>query len=288
MRSKPRFSILLTCIGLLFSQQLLAQKIIVEDVTTSDDTFSPYREAAIMKWQKSIDAFEKLNVDEPDPADAILFIGSSSIRRWETMAVDMAPYRTIRRGYGGAKFTDMAVFVERLIQPHQYRALVIFVANGVTGKPEDHSPELIESSARRLVAASHSHQTGSPVFLIEITPCEKRFEAWPKIRAVNARLREIALSTPHTYFVPTAGHYLRPDGNPRPELFVEDKLHLNAAGYQLWSSLIRKRLDDVFRLMAAVENPREVMQNDSAQSKAILHTLDATDDETTVMPGASK
>jgi lysophospholipase L1-like esterase len=50
---------------------------------------------------------------------------------------------------------------------------------------------------------------------------------------------------------------LRPDGTPRAELFREDKLHLNAAGYQLWGSLIRRRLDEVFRLMAATEAARD-------------------------------
>ena len=240
------------------------------DAISNDDTLlEPYRDASVKKWAKSIDAFDELNQSEADPANAIMFIGSSSIRRWTTMATDMVPYQTIRRGYGGAKFTDMAVFVKRIISPHKYRALVMFVGNGVIGKPEDHTPEQIEALARYIVAASHEHQPGKPVFLIEITPCEKRFDAWPKIRAVNARLREIALSTPDTYFIPTASHYLKPDGTPRSELFVDDKLHLSDVGYDLWSSLIRHRLEDVFRSMAdvaeleanAAETKKEVSRN---------------------------
>jgi lysophospholipase L1-like esterase len=219
-------------------------------VAEQDDILAPFRDAAVKRWEKSMVEFDAQNAAESDPTDAVLFIGSSSIRRWESMTTDMSPYRTIRRGYGGAKFTDMAIFVDRVIQPHQYRALVMFVGNGVVGKPEDHSPDLIEALARKIVAASHSHQPEAPVLLIEITPCGKRYDAWPKIRAVNARLREVSLSTPNAYFIPTAGHYLRPDGTPREELFVEDRLHLNETGYQLWATLIRKRLDDVFRLMA--------------------------------------
>ncbi|MGB7345123.1 MAG: GDSL-type esterase/lipase family protein [Pirellulaceae bacterium] len=262
-----RFAVLLVCFVTLCSQQLWSQDAGPGDTAETADILAPYRDAAITKWQKTIDAFDQQNTDEPDAADSILFIGSSSIRRWESMATDMAPYRTIRRGYGGAKFTDMALFVDQIIQPHQYRALVMFVGNGVVGKPEDHTPDLIEALARRIVAASQAHQSDAPVFLIEITPCEKRFEAWAKIRAVNARLREIALSTPHTYFVPTASHYLRPDGTPRPELFVEDKLHLSDAGYQLWATLIRQRLDDVFRLMATIEQ-EEVAAKDAEKSES--------------------
>lgn len=240
MRFLPSILICL-CSALLVHMDLNAQAPVA-----SETLLAPYREAAEKRWSTAMDAFDEQNASDPDPPDAVLFIGSSSIRRWSTLATDIAPYRTIRRGYGGAKFTDMAVFAKRIVSPHQYRAIVMFVGNGVVGKEDDHTPDQIESLARHIVDVSHRHQPGAPFFLIEITPCEKRFSAWPKIRAVNARLREIALSTPDTYFVPTASHYLKADGTPRPELFVEDRLHLNESGYHLWASLIRRRLDDVF------------------------------------------
>jgi hypothetical protein len=31
---------------------------------------------------------------------------------------------------------------------------------------------------------------------------------------------------------------LTKDGKPRPELFVEDRLHMNRQGYELWKSII--------------------------------------------------
>ncbi|MDM4018510.1 GDSL-type esterase/lipase family protein [Roseiconus lacunae] len=211
----------------------------------ANDLLGPYRAAATERWEKDIAAFDGLNEQIEPSEDAILFIGSSSIRLWKTMEQDMAPYQTIRRGYGGAKFTDMAVFAERLITPHQYRAIVMFVGNGVSGKPDDHSPELIESLARQIVATAHEHRPNTPFFLIEITPTHSRFKAWNKIRKVNERLREIALTTPNTYFIATAGDYLRSDATPRKELFIKDQLHLNEDGYRLWAKIIRRRLDDI-------------------------------------------
>ena len=226
-----------------------AQDVVLDQLRQKsvEELLAPYRASAEKKWTKAIDDFDEVNALESDPADAILFIGSSSIRRWDSLPADLSPYRTIRRGYGGAKFTDMAVFVDRLVKPHDYRALVMFIGNGVTGKPEDHTPDQIESLARYIVNVSHQHQPNAPVLLLEITPCEKRFAAWHKIRAVNARLREVALSTPHTYFIPTASHFLTPEGTPRNELFVEDQLHLNESGYEIWGTLVRRRLNEVFR-----------------------------------------
>jgi lysophospholipase L1-like esterase len=123
----------------------------------------------------------------------------------------------------------------------------------VSGKPDDKTPEQVEELVRYLLGVSHAHQPDAPVLIIEVTPTEKRFAVWPQIRAVNAKLREIALTTANTYFIATAEHYLDPDGNPRNELFVEDKLHLNGDGYDLWATLIRRRLDEVFRMTAALE-----------------------------------
>ncbi|GAA5509379.1 GDSL-type esterase/lipase family protein [Novipirellula caenicola] len=209
--------------------------------------------AIIKRWQRDIVSLEKENESLQPNQDAVLFIGSSSIRRWDTIATDMAPFRCIERGYGGAKFSDVAVFAKRLIEPHQYRAMVMFVANDVSGRSNDHPLDKIEAWVRYIIGVSRSHQPDAAVLLIEITPCESRFASWDKIRAVNALLKEIALTTPDTYFIPTAEHYLTADDSPRPELFVADKLHLSPEGYQLWGSIIRQRLSDVLRQRTAAD-----------------------------------
>lgn len=227
------------------------------DSGASANLLEPYRASSLEKWEKEIVKLEVRDREQADPHDAVLFIGSSSIRRWDDIAVDMSPYRTIQRGFGGSKYSDVAVFANRLLHPHQYRALVVFVGNDVSGKPEDHTPDQVEQLVRYLVGVSRAHRPGAPVLLIEVTPTEKRFDVWPRIREINARIREVALTTPHTYFVPTAEHYLDPEGNPRSELFVEDRLHLNASGYDLWSRLIRRRLDEVFRMTDALSAAAE-------------------------------
>lgn len=240
-----------SCLALLFMVPLLPA-IAQQESPDADEILAGYREAAVKRWEDDIKKLESRDESEPDPADAILFVGSSSIRRWQDLAIDMSPYRTIQRGYGGAKYSDLAVYAERLICPHDYRALVIFVGNDVSGKPTDHTPDQVEQLVRHVVGVARRHRPQSPVLLIEVTPTEKRWAVWPRIRELNARLREIALATPHTYFLPTAGHFLRPQGTPRTELFAADNLHLNPQGYDLWSELIRRRLGEIFRSMVAV------------------------------------
>ncbi len=213
----------------------------------AEDFLVQYREKGMKRWGQDIETLEQRDVVQRDPEEAILFIGSSSIRRWDTIEIDMRPYQVVQRGYGGAKYTDLAVFAKRLIQPHDYSALVVFVANDVQGKAEDHSPEQVEECARYIVGVSRKHRPEAPIFFIEITPTRKRFSAWPFIRKVNTRLQKLSLSTHATYFIPTADHFLDPSGNPRDELFVDDQLHLNGDGYKEWSKLIRQELDEVLQ-----------------------------------------
>jgi lysophospholipase L1-like esterase len=203
-----------------------------------------YVETANDRWADEIAELEKLDQTESYSDDAILFVGSSSIRMWENIAGDMAPYAAIRRGYGGAKYSDLAVFADRLITPHHYAAMVVFVGNDVTGSDDDLSIDQIERLARHVIAVSRSHQSDAPILLVEVTPTAARRAAWPEIRKVNDRLREIALTTPNTYFVATADYYLDADGFPIEKYFIDDRLHQNERGYAVWSTLIKRRLGE--------------------------------------------
>lgn len=205
----------------------------------------PYVEGAKKKWESDISKWEQLDQSTTDPQDAILLIGSSSIRRWDTAATDLAPYKVIGRGYGGARFTDLAVFAERLIQPHQYKAIVIFVANDITGGTQDRPQDVVEACVKHVVKVAQSHSPKSPVILIEITPTSSRRKGWPKVRKLNAWLRDYSLTKKNVSFVPTAEWYLDNDDEVRDEYFVADKLHLNPEGYAVWGSLIKRELDRV-------------------------------------------
>jgi lysophospholipase L1-like esterase len=183
------------------AEKTLRHWIATRPQTPTPPAFAPYAEAAQKRWNGAIEELEALDRTEQHPDNAILFVGSSSVRLWDSIQSDMAPYSVIRRGYGGAKFSDLAYFAERLITPHRYAALVVFVANDVTGRSTDLPIDEVERLARHVVSVSKRHRGDSPVLLVEITPTASRLVAWPKIRRVNDRLREIALSTPNVYFV---------------------------------------------------------------------------------------
>jgi hypothetical protein len=209
--------------------------------------FSPSRGQSSQTdaWEKDIRRFEHLDSVENYPSNAVLFAGSSSIRLWSTLERDMVPYPVIQRGYGGAKLTDFSVFAGRIIYPHPSRAIVLFVANDITGSEADKTPEEVRDLFLNVLSTIRAKFPVTPVFWIEITPTGLRWKAWPQIEKANMLIQEACKNQDNTYFIATKDVFLDSSGLPKDELFREDRLHLNDKGYTLWTSVIRKELGRV-------------------------------------------
>jgi hypothetical protein len=204
-----------------------------------------YAEAAKKKWDAEIQKFEKLDQENKYPADSILFMGSSSIRLWDTLARDMAPHPVIQRGYGGAKFSDLAVFAKRIVHPHEFRALAIFVANDITGNKGDLTPEEVALLYKDVVLTTRAKNAEAPIFLIAITPTNSRWKAWPQIQKANAAMETICKAEKNVHFIATEKEFLNTEKKPKTELFRDDQLHLNPDGYSLWTKIIRSKIESI-------------------------------------------
>ncbi len=164
--------------------------LVVPYTLTADDLVEKYRQASVTKWADEMKRIAKLDASEKDPENAILFLGSSSIRLWADIQSDLKPWPVISRGYGGAKFSDLAVLAPQIVKPHKFRAAVIFVGNDVTGDKEDKTPEEVVKLFEHVVGTIRAQEPNATVFVLEITPTPKRWAAWDKIQQVNAGLRK--------------------------------------------------------------------------------------------------
>jgi len=215
-------------------------------ILISCSPLKPYRELPeVLKWEPDIAKFEALDKSENYPDDAILFAGSSSIRLWSTLAEDMVPYNVIQRGYGGSRLSDYAVYADRIFSPHKCSALVLFVANDITGSASDKSPEEVKELFSYIHKRYRKYNPGTPVFFIEITPNWRRWKAWPQIEECNETIKEWCENHSKTYFIETETAFLGTDGKPRQEFFRADSLHLNSEGYKVWNRIIKAEIEKV-------------------------------------------
>jgi hypothetical protein len=201
----------------------------------------------VLSWENDIRKFEQADKTNDYPPNSILFAGSSSIRLWSTLEHDMAPYPVIQRGFGGSKLSDLAVYSPRIFDPHKCRAIVIFVANDITGSNTDKTPAEVAALFRYVLKSIRKNHPVTPVFWIAVTPTSSRWKVWPQIQEVNRLIRTVCEKNKNTYFITTEEHFMNSNGMPDDGLFIADKLHLNSKGYEIWTSVIKGELDKVLR-----------------------------------------
>ena len=203
------------------------------------------------QFEGDVSFLEDLDIEERASENDLLFIGSSSIRLWENIQEDMYPYSSIKRGYGGAHFYDLIHFSERLVKNHYPKAILIFVANDITGSHDERNlvGDLSPNEVKRLFNYNYklirSIHEYVPIFLIEITPTPKRWKVWDKILQANIKLERFCKKESNLYFISTRDKFIGTNGLPIKSLFLTDELHLNTEGYKLWSSIIKSKLSEI-------------------------------------------
>ncbi|MDY0102333.1 MAG: GDSL-type esterase/lipase family protein [Lentimicrobium sp.] len=194
-----------------------------------------------IKWENEITILEALPSSISN--ETILFTGSSSIRLWDSIATDMLPFQAIGRGYGGAKLSDYVYYADRLVKPHACGAIVLFIANDITGDSKDITPSEVLKLFKTTVAQMRKSHPDTPVFWIEVTPTPSRWTQWPLINQTNQLIMNYCADNEKLFFIQTSHRFLLENGLPDKTLFVQDMLHLNHQGYQVWSECIKVELN---------------------------------------------
>jgi hypothetical protein len=200
-------------------------------------------QADVLSWEQDIQKFEQLDKSVKYPDDAIFFAGSSSIRLWTSLEKDMEPYNIIQRGYGGAKLSDFAVYANRIFDHHACKAIVLFIANDITGSEQDKTPKEVARLFKSVLHTIRLMHPSTPVFWVEITPTASRWKAWSEIQKANNLIKDICKDQKNTYFIETDNAFLDENGLPKTELFRDDKLHLSDKGYAVWTEIIKRELN---------------------------------------------
>jgi hypothetical protein len=101
---------------------LIAQEIDDEDKKPPENVGEkPIDKKAIQHanyFENAIQNFEKEDKKNFPASNAIVCIGSSSMRFWHpTIEKDLAPLTIIPRGFGGSDLKDALIFVDRIVTP---------------------------------------------------------------------------------------------------------------------------------------------------------------------------
>lgn len=192
------------------------------------------------KWEKDIAAYEQADRTSPPPKGGLLFIGSSTIRLWKNLASDFPQHKVINRGFGGSQIADSTHFAERIVFPYAPR--MILLRAGGNDIHAGKSPELVFSDFRAFVMKVREKLPDAEIAYIALSPSIARWDEKEKGEALNRMIREYAREIAGLKYIAAESISLGPDGKPRPELFVADKLHFSPEGYKLLAESVRPNL----------------------------------------------
>jgi lysophospholipase L1-like esterase len=183
------------------------------------------------RFEAQVAAYEATDRTTKPPAGAILLVGDSQFFRWKTLGEDLPGYTVINRGIDSFQLSDLNHFFDRLVLPYKPRMIVLHVGgNDLTlGK----TPEQILSDFTTFVANVRKTMPATPIAFSSITPSPGRWQQAAARRTSNRLVRDFVATDKSLLFIDLWDAMLTPDGQPREDIWVEDRIHPNQEGYRI-------------------------------------------------------
>lgn len=187
-----------------------------------------------MRFEKTINSFkgETVRTDKRP----IIFTGSSSVRIWRSINEDFPKHYIINRGFGGSHMSDVQYFLEDLVLHDNPRQVFIYEGDNdiASGKTKELIMEHTKDVCNRIIAGIPDVQ----IFLISPKPSVARWNLKDEYMAMNKAMQDYAEMTDQVSFIDVWAPALDESGHVFTDIFLDDNLHMNDKGYDIWRSVI--------------------------------------------------
>lgn len=202
-------------------------------------------------FANEVAAFAKANEADNAPAGAVLFLGSSSIRLWNTQG-SFPDRSTVNRGFGGATTPDVLRHYPRLFPKAAPRTVLVYI--GENDLAAGATPDTVARDILKLLKKLRTDYPKARIAYLSLKPSPIRWTLWPKMAAVNMTVAARSRVSGYEY-LDVGSSLLAHDGLPDASLFRPDGLHMNARGYSRWNRLIDGWLDRTEMAVAPQARP---------------------------------
>lgn len=191
------------------------------------------------RWENDIRKFEEADKASPPPKGGVVFIGSSSIKRWN-LAETFPDKDYINRGFGGSQIVDSTHFADRILIPYRPRVVVLYAGDNDLARGK--SPKQVSADFAAFAEKVHAALPKTKIVFIAVKPSLARWNIVDKVRSANKLIAAQCQQDELLAYVDIDKPMIGEDGRPRQSLFASDGLHLSKAGYALWVSLLAPHL----------------------------------------------
>lgn len=192
-----------------------------------------------LPFEREIRVFERLDSIEKPVKGQILLYGSSTMRLWSTYKEDLSGYAVVNRGFGGSQMSDAVYYFDRVVVPLQPSWILLYEGDNDlnSGKTPD---QVFTDFKMFLDMLDRKLPDATKVAIYTLRPSLAREKMMPQQRKLNAMFKKYCRKhRKRVFLIDAYDTLLGPDGKPNGALLAEDKLHLNAKGYAVWTKLTR-------------------------------------------------
>jgi lysophospholipase L1-like esterase len=201
----------------------------------------PYPARLAKEIKQSVEAFIDADREHAPAPGGIVFVGSSTIRFWDTLNEQFSHLPIVRRGYGGSRMSDLAHYYDVLVTPEKPKMVVVYA--GDNDLVEGATPQEVMKNFKTVVEGIRKKLPDTRIAFVSIKPSPCRPQIMDATRETNAMALSYVNSMQNMDYINVFDAMLGPDGKPRHELFKGDDLHMNAKGYEIWKNVIAPHLE---------------------------------------------
>ncbi len=191
-------------------------------------------------WENEINAFAEIDRKQTPPENAVLFVGSSSIRFWENLRQSFPDLKVINRGFGGSRLEDVNFFFDKIVLPYKPKTIVLYA--GENDVNDGIAPETVAENYRKFSKMVRDKLPKTKIFYVSLKPSPSRWKLADNFRKTNELIKAEIAKDKNAKFVDVWTAMLNEKGEPMPDIFVGDNLHMNEKGYAIWRGVLEKYL----------------------------------------------
>ena len=185
-----------------------------------------------------IQAFKKKDSIQMPAKHQILFVGSSSFTKWTDVQDYFPGYPILNRGFGGSTLLDVIRYREDVIFKYDPKQILIYCGENDFAYADTLSPETAVARFTELFGYIRARYPKVPLAYVSMKPSASRAKFMPRYVIANKAIADFLHKKRKAVFIDVYPAMLDADGNPIGDIFVEDHLHMNAKGYQIWQKII--------------------------------------------------
>lgn len=202
-------------------------------------TIRLFAQEATPPFWKDIQNFKHLDSLHTPPANPILFAGSSSFTRWTDVQNYFPGYTILNRGFGGSTLNDLLRYEEDVIFKYNPKQIVIYCGENDIASSDTVTSAIAFERFKKLYSEIRSVYPDVPVVYISMKPSPSRWHWRDRMMRSNKLIKNYLKKEKKARFVNVWKAMLGPDGKPKPDIFIEDNLHMNAKGYAIWQKILQ-------------------------------------------------